>query len=260
MQELSFIQYEKKEQIAYITINRPTVRNAMSPDSWEEFGLCLTDAEQDQDVRVLIITGAGEKAFISGADITELKTRTPMYQLYYPISLAQMRRIEDSGKPVIAAINGAAFGGGFETALACDIRIASRTAKFGLPEPNLGILPGAGGTQRLARMVGVGRAKEIILAGKILSAEEACREGLLMKVTEPEDLMEEAAEIAKTIMKKAPVSLNISKKLINHALDTDLSTGYLAEQLGFCTLLATEDKLEGTSAFLEKRPAEFKGK
>lgn len=259
MQELSYMLYEKKDQIAYITINRPEVRNAMSPECWEEFGLCLTDVEQDPNIRALIITGAGNKAFISGADITELKTRTPMFQLYYPHSLTQMRRIENLAKPVIAAINGTAFGGGFETALSCDIRIASRTAKFGLPEPNLGILPGAGGTQRLARIVGVGRAKEIILAGKILTAEEASRDGLLMKVTEPENLMEEATEIAKTMIKKAPVSLNISKQLINHALDTDLSTGYLAEQLGFCTLLATEDKLEGTSAFLEKRPAEFKG-
>ena len=183
-----------------------------------------------------------------------------MYQLHYPISLWTLQRLENLSIPVIAAVNGTAFGGGFEAALACDVRIASSTAKFGLPEVNLGILPGAGGTQRLSRIVGVGRAKEIILAGRILSAEEAYQAGLVMKVTEPDQLMKTAFEVACAMKKKAPVSLDIAKKVINISLDTDRTSGILAEQLGFMALLGTEDKMEGTTAFLEKRPADFSGK
>ena len=260
MKELSFVRYEVKNSIAIITINRPEVRNAMSAEAWEEVNLCIDEVERDPELRVLIITGAGEKSFISGADIRTLHTRTPMYQMHYPISLRTLQRFENLSIPVIAAVNGAAFGAGFETALACDIRIAVSTAKFGLPEVNLGILPGAGGTQRLSRIVGIGRAKEIILAGRVLTAEEAYHAGLVMKVVERDQLMACAMEVAETMVKKAPISLNISKKVINLSLDVDRASGIMAEQLGFMTLLGTEDKLEGTAAFLEKRAAKFTGK
>ncbi len=260
MDKLLFVRYEVKESVAIITVDRQEVRNAMSAECWEEVNRCLDEVERNPKLRVLIFTGAGEKAFISGADIQTLKTRTPMYQLHYPISLWTLQRLENLAIPVIAAVNGTAFGGGFEAALACDVRIASSTAKFGLPEVNLGILPGAGGTQRLSRIVGVGRAKEIILAGRILTAEEAYQAGLVMKVTEPDQLMETAFEVARAMKKKAPVSLNIAKKVINISLDTDRTSGMLAEQLGFMALLGTEDKMEGTTAFLEKRPADFSGK
>lgn len=260
MKPLSFVLYEVKDGVAIITINRPEVRNATHAECWEEVNLCLETAENDPNVFVLILTGAGEKAFISGADIRTLRERTPLYQFHHPWSLDSLQRIENLSKPVIAAVNGTAFGAGFETALACDIRIASTNAKFGLPETNLGILPGGGGTQRLSRIVGVGQAKEVIMAGKVYTAQDALAAGLVMKVTEPEHLMDEAFETAKVMMKKGPVALAIVKQVLNHSLDTDRATGFLAEQLGFMALLGTEDKIEGTTAFLEKRPAKFSGK
>lgn len=260
MKKRCFVRYEAENAIAVITIDRPEVRNAMSAECWQEVNSCLDEVEGNREIRVLILTGAGEKVFISGADIQTLRTRTPMYQLEYPISHWTLQRIENLPIPVIAAVNGTAFGGGFETALACDIRIASANAKFGLPEVNLGILPGAGGTQRLSRIVGLGRAKEMILAGRVLDAEEAHQAGLVMQVTPREELMECAYEVANRMLQKAPVSLNIAKKVVNLSLDVDRASGMMAEQLGFMALLGTEDKIEGTSAFLEKRPAHFKGK
>lgn len=260
MKELSFVLYEVEHSICYITINRPEVRNATHAECWQEVELCLNEAEQDPDVRVLILSGAGEKAFISGADIRTLRDRTPLYQMHHPWALDVLQHIEDLSKPVIAAVNGTAFGAGFETALACDIRIASSNAKFGLPETDLGILPGAGGTQRLSRLVGLGQAKEVILAGKVYTAQEALAAGLVMKVTEPENLLDEATAVAKVMLKKGPVALAVAKKVLNHSLDVNRSSGFLAEQLGFMALLGTEDKIEGTTAFLEKRPARFTGK
>ena len=260
MKELEFVLYEVKDGIATITINRPEVRNATHAECWEEVNLCLAEADSDPNVSVLILTGAGEKAFISGTDIRALRDRTPLYQFHHPWSLDSLQRIEDLSKPVIAAVNGTAFGAGFEAALACDIRVASANAKFGLPETNLGILPGGGGTQRLARLVGLGQAKEVILAGRVYTAQEALAAGLVMKVVEPENLLDAAREVAQVMMRKGPVALAIAKQVLNHALDTDRSTGFLAEQLGFMALLGTDDKVEGTTAFLEKRPARFSGK
>ena len=260
MKALEFVLYEVKDGIATITINRPEVRNATHAACWEEVNLCLAQADSDPGVSVLILTGAGEKAFISGTDIRALRDRTPLYQLHHPWSLDSLQRIEDLSKPVIAAVNGTAFGAGFETALACDIRVASANAKFGLPETNLGILPGGGGTPRLARLVGLGQDKEVILAGRVYTAQEALAAGLVMKVVEPENLLDAAREVAQVMMRKGPVALAIAKQVLNHALDTDRSTGFLAEQLGFMALLGTEDKIEGTTAFLEKRPARFSGR
>ena len=260
MQELKELLFEVRDgKIAIITINRPAVRNSMTAESWTEFNICLDEIEANPEIRVLIITGAGEKSFISGADIVTLKTRPPMYQFRTPYSADAAIRLEKLHIPVIAAVNGFAFGAGCETCLACDIRIAAKTAKFGLPEVNLGILPGAGGTQRLARIVGLGIAKEVILAGRVLAAEEAKQCGLVMKVVEQEELLDAAIEVANTIIKKAPISIAISKQLINMSMDSDRATGLAAEQLGMMVLLGTEDKVEGTSAFLEKRSPEFKG-
>ena len=260
IEELKELRFEIREgKIAIITINRPDVRNSMTAESWTEFFACLDWVEDHPEIRVLIITGAGEKSFIAGADIVTLKTRSPMYQFHNPYSTDATIRLEQMNIPVIAAVNGFAFGAGCETALACDIRIAARSAKFGLPELNLGILPGAGGTQRLARIAGLGIAKEVILAGRVLSAEEAKQCGLVMKVVEQEELLDAAIEVANTMIKKAPIALSISKKLINLSLDSDRYSGMTAEQLGMLVLLGTEDKVEGTSAFLEKRIANFRG-
>ncbi len=245
--------------IAVLTINRPQVRNSMPASSWMEFFACLDWIEVHPEIRVLILTGAGEKAFMSGADIVTLKERTPMYQFRTPYSTEGSYRLGLLDIPVIAAVNGYAFGGGFEMALACDVRIAAENAKFGFPEPTLGILPGAGGTQALARMAGLGVAKDVILGGRVLTAEEAQRFGIVMKVVERDTLLDEALALAETMVKRAPLSLAMSKRLINMAFDTDKTTSMNAEQLAYMVLLGTQDKLEGTSAFLEKRPAAFKG-
>jgi len=255
---MKYINYEVRDQIAFITINRPEVRNAMDTDCWLKFITLVENADNDTDVRIIIITGAGDKVFMSGADIKNLQVRTGVENLT-SISQKARQKVDECRKPVIAAINGVAFGGGFELTLVCDIRIASPNAKFGLPEAGLGIMPGGGGTQRLSRMIGIGRAKEVILAGRVLNAQEAEAAGLLMKVVEPDSLLEEAVSIAKKMIAKGPVSLNVAKKVINASLDIDRTSGLLLENLGFSLLLETNDKLEGTTAFLEKRPPQFKG-
>ncbi|MGD9560253.1 MAG: enoyl-CoA hydratase/isomerase family protein [Oscillospiraceae bacterium] len=251
---------EVKDGIAILTVNRPEARNAMRVASWTELRKFIAEAEQDDTNKAIIITGAGEKAFIAGADINELKTNTPVRSLNSDARIA-LRAMEECPKPIIAAINGFCFGGGFELALACDIRLASTNAQMGLPEVNIGIMPGAGGTIRLPRIVGIGVAKEVILAGRVLSAEEAHALGAVMKVTEQKDLLDAAIEVAKTILSKGPLGIKIAKRVVNAAFDVDLASGgSLLEAFGFGVLLSSEDKLEGTSAFLEKRKAEFKGK
>ena len=257
--EYRYIRYACAEGIATLTIDRPEVRNAMNNDCWRELTSLIQQADQDPGVRVVILTGAGEKAFISGADIRTLQTRTSVESLE-GLAIGALQAIEDCSKPVIAAVNGVAFGGGFETALACDLRIVSEKAKFGLPEVNLGILPGAGGTQRLTRTVGVGPAKEIILAGRVISAQEAVTMGLALRTAAPEHLMEAAVETAKTVMTKAPLSLMLAKRMVDAALDLDHLSGIRMENLAFSVLTSTQDKLEGTTAFLEKRPPEYQGK
>lgn len=258
--DLQNVLLEKEGHIAIITLNRPEVRNALDPQTWAEIRQAARLCRFDQEVRVVIITGAGGKAFASGADIRSLRDREALAVLK---SEAQesLNDVENLEKPVIAAIDGFALGGGCELALACDIRIATSRSKLGQPEVNLGIIPGAGGTQRLQRIVGMGKAKELIFTGDIISAQEAKEIGLVNKVVEqPEDLLPVAKEMAQKIIGKGPLAVSLAKMAINVGANTDLNSGLLFEKFAQTIAFSTEDRIEGTSAFLEKRKADFKGK
>ncbi|GHU64489.1 3-hydroxybutyryl-CoA dehydratase [Clostridia bacterium] len=248
-----------EDGIAYFTINRPEARNALNLDCFDDLNRFLDFIAESDEVKIAILTGAGEKAFIAGADINNVRTKTGVQHLRKPSLEPILRRIETCDIPIIAAVNGYAFGGGFELALACDIRIASENAQFGLPETSLGIYPGAGGTQRLPRIAGIGVAKEVILAGRILKAEEAKTLGIVMAVVPLDQLLAQATDVAKRMMAKGPVALTLAKKVIAASADTDITTGAFIEALGYCILLNTKDKTEGTDAFLEKRPPAFTG-
>lgn len=254
------ILYEVKDGILYLTLNRPEVRNALSPEMWKDIQTAVEAAGNDDSVQVIIISGAGDKALASGADIQEIHDR-PTLKMLMGTSTIALKALEDLYKPVICAINGYALGGGCELAMACDIRIATGRSKFGQPETSLSIIPGAGGTQRLARLVGVGRAKELIYTGRIITAEEAKLIGLVNQVTGDtrEELMEAAKAMAEQIMKKGPVATRLAKMAINVGMDTDINTGLLFERIAQTVAFGTEDRKEGTQAFLEKRKAEFKG-
>lgn len=259
--EFENILYEKKDGILYLTLNRPEVRNALSPGMWRDISAAVKEARLDDDIRVVIVTGAGDKALASGADIRELHDRYYMEQMLGTATTA-LKDLEDLYKPVICAINGYALGGGCELAQACDIRIATRRSKFGQPEINLGIIPGAGGTQRLVRLVGVGKAKELIYTGRIITAEEAQSIGLVNIVTDDsrEALMAEVEKLARQMMAKAPKALMLAKIAINYGSETDLNTGLMMERLAQTIVFSTEDRKEGTAAFLEKRTAQFTGR
>lgn len=253
--------YEKRDGIATITINRPQALNAMNKETIPEFLSRLEDAEKDENVRVLVITGAGEKAFCAGLDLKTVKGITvieavEMSRLGQKLTLA----IEELGKPVIAAINGYALGGGLELAMACDIRIASENARIGQTEVNVGLIPGWGGTQRLPRLVGKGTAKELIFTGKMIDAKTAERIGLINKVVPPEKLRSAVEELAKVIMSKPPIAIRLAKELINSSIETDQGAGLVHEAEAFGILSSTEDYREGVSAFIEKRKPEYKGK
>ena len=250
---------ENKDGIGILTINRPRLYNVLDKQSWSELAEALQLVKEDRNIRVLIITGAGEKAFMAGADIKWLKERDAL-DILEGGPQAVLSQLEKLPKPVIAAVNGYAIGGGCELALACDIRIASEKAKFGQAEINLGILPGGGGTQRLSRLVGTGKAKELIYTGDIIDAFEAERIGLVNKVVSPETLMDSAFAMARKIAAKGPVALKIIKGVIDIGSGTDFATGLAYEQFGQAILFATEDRMEGINAFLEKRPAKFQGK
>jgi enoyl-CoA hydratase len=251
---------EKDGHMAFITLNRPEVRNALDPRTWAEIRGAVRECRFDQSVRVVIITGAGGKAFASGADIRSLKEREALEVLKGEAQDA-LNDIENLDRPVIAAIDGFALGGGCELAMACDIRIATSRSRLGQPEVNLGIIPGAGGTQRLQRIVGIGKAKELIFTGDIISAREAKEIGLVNRVVEqPEDLLPAAREMALKIMAKGPVAVSLAKAAINVGADTDINTGLLFEKYAQTIAFSTADRLEGTAAFLEKRKADFKGK
>ena len=250
---------EKEEDIGFIKINRPEVRNALDSTTYEEIEKALTIFEKDNEIVVVIFTGKGEKAFASGADIKQLQQRRFLDALE-PGLQGVCKRIEKSRKVVIAAVNGFALGGGCELALACDIRIASENAKFGLPELNLAIIPGGGGTQRLARIVGKGRALEMILTGAIISAERAEQIGLVSKVVKQESLLEEVREYTRTIVTKGPLALALAKQVVHEEFDLNVDAALMLEKLTQAVVFESEDKLEGTTAFLEKRPANFKGK
>jgi enoyl-CoA hydratase len=255
------ILFEVKEQIAFITFNRPKVLNALNRRTVEELGDALDRCQQDAAVRAIILTGAGEKAFVAGADIGELAQQTPVDGKEFSLFGQEIfHRLETMGKPSIAAINGYALGGGCELALSCTMRIASKTAKLGQPEVKLGILPGYGGSQRLARLCGKGMAHEMILTGEMISAEEALRIGLVNHVTEPAELISTAEGIAKKIAANAPLAVKYSMEAIEHGMEMPQEEGLFLEATLFGLCCATEDMREGTRAFLEKRPAQFKGR
>ena len=260
--EFKTIIYTKEEGIARITINRPEARNALNRTVRQEIKEAIKDIEEDKDVRVAIITGAGDKAFISGADIADLKEMDPIGIEKHASTIGQQlyTEIENLRVPVIARINGFCLGGGCELAMSCDIRIASANAKFGQPEINIGIFPGGGGTQRLPRLVGWGRAKELIYTGRIIDAAEAERIGLVDKVVPQDKLDETVNQLAATIASKSPLIISLVKKVINRGMYTDLAAGLSYERGNFCLCFATEDSKEGITAFLEKRKPEFKGR
>jgi enoyl-CoA hydratase/carnithine racemase len=253
--------YEVRNQIAYITFNRPKVLNALNRQTMFELLQALGAAMKDDSVRVLILTGAGDKSFIAGADINELAERTPVDGKEFSIfGQGVLRALETMGKPSIAAVNGFALGGGCELALACTMRIASKTARLGQPEAKLGIIPGYGGTQRLARLCGKGVANELVLTGDMISADEALRIGLVNRVVEPAELMTTAEAIAKKIIANAPLAVKYCMEAIEHGMEMPQEEGLFLEATLFGLSCATEDMREGTRAFLEKRPAQFKGK
>ncbi|MEM1514724.1 MAG: enoyl-CoA hydratase-related protein [Candidatus Bathyarchaeia archaeon] len=248
------ILYEKKDGIATITINRPQVLNALNKETLVEIRSAIMDAEKDENVKVVMVTGAGDRAFCAGADVSEMSGKSPVEIMEF-IKLGQetFSLIENLSKPVIAVVNGFALGGGCELAAACDLVISSDKAMFGQPEINLGIIPGWGGTQRLVKIVGVKKAKELVFLGKMIKAEEAQHIGLVNKVVQTEKLMEEANAIARELAGKSSVSLKFAKMALNKALEEGLSEGLEYERLAFALLYSSEDAKEGIKAFLEKR-------
>jgi enoyl-CoA hydratase/carnithine racemase len=258
---LETVLYEKKNGIAYVTLNRPKVLNALNRQAWNDLKTAFEDARDDAAVRGVILTGAGEKAFIAGADIGELAHVSAVEaEASSSHGQAVLDLIENLGKPVIAAINGFALGGGCETAMACTIRIAAEHAKFGQPEVKLGVLPGGGGTQRLPRLVGKGRALQIILTGDIIGAADAYRIGLVNEIVPAGSLIARAEAILTQIFANAPVSVRYSLEAVNRGLETSLAEGLRLEASYFGLCAATADKNEGTSGFLEKRAARFQGR
>jgi enoyl-CoA hydratase len=253
--------YEVKDQIARITFNRPSVLNALNLKMLDELSNCLENSREDESVRVVILTGAGEKAFVAGADINELSRQTALEGKETALrGQGVFRRLETLGKPSIAAINGFALGGGCELALACTMRIASKNARLGQPEVKLGILPGYGGSQRLSRLCGKGIASELILTGEMIFAEEALRIGLVNRVVEPGDLLATAESIARKIIANAPLAVKYSLEAIDKGMEMPQEEGLFLEATLFGLCCATEDMREGTRAFLEKRPAKFQGR
>ena len=253
--------YEVNAQIARITFHRPDVLNALNRRTLSELGECLNTVQRDGDIRVVILTGAGEKAFVAGADINELAQRTPADGKDFSLWGQEIfHRLENLGKPSIAAINGFALGGGCELALACTLRIASRTARLGQPEVKLGILPGYGGSQRLARLCGKGVAHELILTGETITAEEAFRIGLVNRVAEPAELMPTAESMARKIAANAPLAVRYAMEAIGRGLEMPQEEGMFLEASLFGLCCASEDMREGTRAFLEKREAKFQGR
>jgi enoyl-CoA hydratase len=255
------IVYEKKGKVATITLNRPENLNAVNSALMAEFGDVLTDAENDDSVVLIVVTGAGDKAFCAGADIPEIQGLTAIGARDFSLFLhEQTRHMERIRKPIIAKINGFCLGGGHEIAMACDLRIASDKARFGQPEVNLGIIPGAGGTQRLTRLVGRTKAMEIAMLGDIIDVHEAYRLGLVNKVVAAEDLDKAVDELIQKLLSKSSVVLGLMKFAINKGIEMDLDRALYYEAECFGSARATEDATEGLQAFLAKRKAEFKGK
>jgi enoyl-CoA hydratase/carnithine racemase len=259
--ELANVLYEKKGSIAYVTVNRPKVLNALNTPTWTDLRSAFVEAKADTSVHGVILTGAGDKAFMAGADISEL-AHVDAYDAEESSRFGQgvLDFIENLGKPVIAAVNGFALGGGCETAMACTIRIAAEHARFGQPEVKLGLLPGGGGTQRLPRLVGKGRALQLILTGETIAAQEAYRIGLVNEIVPAASLIDRAETILTQIMANAPIAVKLSLEAANKGMETSQSQGLALEASFFGICAATEDKKEGTSAFLEKRVPRFRGR
>jgi len=252
---------ERDGAVAVVTVNRPKVLNALNTQTLDELRRAILDLKADEGVRAVVLTGAGEKSFIAGADINELATQTPVSGREHAMTGQHiLDLIEQMGKPVIAAINGFALGGGCELAMACTIRIAADTAKLGQPEINLGLIPGYAGTQRLARIVGRGRALELLLTGDMVSAQEAHRLGLVNRVVPAADLIAEARKLAATLASKAPVAIRYILESVNKGVEMPFAQAQVFEATLFGLVASTEDMREGTKAILEKRKAEFKGK
>ncbi len=251
---------EKRERVAIITINRPEKRNALNIKTREEGAALLEELRNDTSVGVVVFTGAGDKAFIAGADIGEFEGRSPVDQFRVMRLPTVFDAIERFPKPVIAAVNGFCLGGGMELALACDIRLASSNAKFGQPEVNLGIIPGGGGTQRLPRIIGLGHALRLILTGEMITAEDALRFGLVSEIVPPDVLLDRAIAVGELIASKSPVAVAAAKEATRAAMSLPLEEGLRLETALFQLCFSSEDKAEGVRAFLEKRAANFTGR
>ena len=249
---------EFEDRIGIIKLNRPEVRNALDAKTLAEIGHALDLLENDDSIGVIVITGAGEKSFAAGADIGQLREKQPKDALVPGMS-GLYQKIENCQKATIAAVNGYALGGGCELAMACDIRIAAEHSKFGLPELNLSIIPGAGGTQRLARIIGKGRALDMILTGEMLTAKKAEEVGLVSKAVPMEELWQTVKEKADKILTKGPLAVRLAKVVINRGFNSDMETALMIEKLAQAVLFGSDDKNEGTQAFLEKRQAVFTG-
>lgn len=251
---------ETAERICTVRINRPQAMNALDSGVLADLDAAFDEIAADDGIAVVILTGEG-RAFVAGADISQMSTMNAAEGKSFGVQgAAVFRKIETLGKPVIAAINGFALGGGCELAMACDIRIASAKAKIGQPEVGLGITPGFSGTQRLPRLVGEGKAKELIFTAKAVTADEACRIGLVNKVVEPEELMNETLSMARTIAGNAPIAVKYSKEAINRGVQTDIDTAIAIENDLFALCFATEDQKEGMKAFMERRAAGWKNR
>ena len=257
----SNILFEKRDSIAYVTVNRPKLLNALNMATMEELRAAFHEIKNDRDVRVVILTGAGEKAFIAGADIAELAGHDALSgKEYTHRGQSVLNLIENLGKPVIACINGFALGGGCEIAMASTLRLATETARLGQPEVKLGIIPGYGGTQRLPRLVGKGVAMQLVVTGDMITAGEAHRIGLVNEVTAAAELIPRAEAIARKIIANAPLAVQYAIEAVNKGMETTLAEGLYLEAVLFGVACSSEDKKEGTTAFLEKRSPQFKGR
>jgi enoyl-CoA hydratase len=253
------IRFEVQNKIGWITIDRPEVRNALDLQTVRELHEILAAIEESEDIGVVVLTGAGEKVFVSGADIRDIQARKKLDALK-SINSRLFKAVEDCEKPVIAAVNGFAFGGGCELALSCDIRICSDHAKFALPEASLGIIPAAGGMYRMARIAGLGIAKEMVLTGEPIDAQRALQAGIVSRVVPQADLLKTAEQLAQKILSRGPLAVRVAKRSLNLITQLPTEAAIAMESFAQGILFESEDKQEGTSAFLEKRPPQFKGK